>query len=324
MTKHFITRNYFQQNKLYSYTISYFAFFAYPDFNFILLLSLILVIIFLIVHILKLYTNQKKILISQNKLLNQRIVNIERDYQKLRSDFNQHVKQNLFNEKLISFISHDLRSPMSALLNTSHIFKYYIGKNDFRNLLKASTEIDLTIRNINNMLDNLLHWHLSNTGKIANRPSLINLCEVFDNCTELYEEYARSKSIDFTYGVRDEAYVYADFTMVLESVKNVLCNAIKYSPNYSSIYISISKLENYAKIEIRDEGIGISEHVIESLERDVRFKPVNGTKGEKGFGLGLSVSKKFINECGGSISLSSIKSEGTNVNIMLPLAEKIN
>ena len=227
-------------------------------------------------------------------------------------------------KNLSRLFRNDLRSPMSALLNTSHIFKYYINKNDFKNLLKASTEIDLTIRNINNMLDNLLHWHLSNTGKIVNHPMLLNLCDVFDNCIELYSEYAKSKSIEINYKPPDKVLVFADLNMVQESVKNILCNAIKYSMNNSSIYISISKSGNNAEIEICDEGIGIPDQIIKSLDKDIRFNPVIGTKGEKGFGLGLSVSKKFISECGGSISLSSKKPEGTNVSIHLPLAENVN
>lgn len=320
--KYFVIK-YFYPNRFFSFNpILFLASGLFSAENFPSL-AVLLILFLSMVYIIRLYYIQKNLFKAQSDSINKRLIKIERENLKLKSEFIEHIRQNNQNEKLFSIISHDLRSPVTAILNTSEIFRYYINQNKFDKLLSVSEEIDLTVRNMSMMLDNLLNWHLTNTGKLAIRPTTINMHDIFNSCSRFHSKYAYSKSIEVTYQYSGDIFIYADYDMILEAIKNITCNAIKYSRNNSIVIVTSKTFEDEVEITISDKGTGIPEEVLESLETGFTSTPVSGTNGEKGCGLGLLISKQFVIENGGKIFIESKKSKGTKIRIKFPLAVEV-
>ncbi len=317
------------RNKIFHYEkIFNFSGFLYiliqPELIEILLAIFIVLLVGITIYQTLLFRSQKKLILKQNEILNSRIVKIERDNTHLNSEFTKLLQKNNLNEKLITMMSHDLRSPLCCLQNMTSIFNYYIRKNDLIGLVKTSSEIDLTVRNLNNMLDNLLNWYMNDTNNLTNNPSYINVAELFNKCLEDNETFAKTRQINFIPRIDKDLHVYADFNLVHDVLRNIINNSVRYSPVCSSVEIDVTRIEKVAFIKITDYGHGIPDQVINSIEQGNVYKPLTKSGKEKGIGLGLYISKKFINKSNGTLTLRNRVPCGTEVSITLPTCNELN
>ncbi len=279
---------------LYIITIAFFSFF---------------VIIYLI------YTNlQRK---KQNIALEKAKAEVDIVNSKLNKTNKLLKKLNSTKDKFFSIIAHDLKNPFNTLLGASQI----LSMNDGSLTEDEKTELIQIIANdsqkLNNLLENLLFWARSQTGKVKLKKTKIELNNIISEITHLYESSLKNKNISIILDIPDNLTIYFDEFMFSTIVRNLLSNAIKFSYDDSKITLRAVEKEEKIIFSVIDEGTGISEENIKKLFDEGSNYKSAGTNNEKGTGLGLILCRDFANENDSTISVSSVLDKGTTFELVL-------
>ena len=222
-------------------------------------------------------------------------------------------------DKMYSVIAHDLRSPMASIrmvlnLVVSAVSPDSIGPELFELLDKANRESE----EVHDLLDNLLKWTKSQTGRLNVVLQDLDLNDIIPGVVDIFEMIASTKSIRLQYtGTETPLMVTADNDMLKTVVRNFMSNAVKFSPEDSSIEISMKQEGEYAKISVRDHGVGIASERLEGLFH--KGETTYGTGGEEGSGLGLQLCADFARKNGGDVMVESILGEGSTFSVLVPL-----
>lgn len=247
------------------------------------------------------------------KLLSQRTQEIEKSKEEL-TNLNQ--KKDL----IFSILSHDLRSPLTTLKGFLSILiddNEHLSKEDIR---RHASNIRNSVTSSLDLIDNTLFWSLSQTGNITYTPSSFSLDEMLLKIGNLYQLTAEKKRIQFSVVAKEKVMVHGDENMVYVTLRNLVSNALKFTPEGKSVKIAANKNHKFAEVIIQDEGIGMSKSYMEKLMAEEQLQLKKGTSNEKGTGLGLILCKKFIYMNNGQLQVNSIEGEGTEFVVKLPLA----
>ncbi|TAL63406.1 MAG: HAMP domain-containing histidine kinase [Bacteroidetes bacterium] len=215
--------------------------------------------------------------------------------------------------KFFSIIAHDLKNPLGALMGFSEILYADYAQFDDKEKSMMAEEIFKSTKRAYNLLDNLLIWSKLQTTGIKPNPEKINLNSLIHETCRLLENMRTNKNIDLDLSIGMSQEVYADKYMLSSVVNNLFSNAIKFTPVGGIITISSELIENeYIKICISDNGMGISQDDISRLFRIDQNISTRGTNNEKGTGLGLSLCKEFVERNGGKIWVESERNKGSH------------
>jgi len=236
---------------------------------------------------------------------------------------NEELKRTISNrDKMYSVIAHDLRSPMASIrmvlnLVVSAISPDVIEPEMFELLDKANKESEET----HDLLDNLLKWTKSQTGRINVVYQDFDINEVIPGVVEIFSMIAFTKKITLEYKPNcDKLVVRADNDMLKTVVRNFLSNAVKFSPENSTIEIITGIEGEFAKISIRDHGVGIAPERLGELFH--KGETTYGTSGEEGSGLGLQLCADFARKNGGDVAVESVLGEGSTFSVLVPLKKE--
>ena len=233
---------------------------------------------------------------------------------------NEELKATLGNrDKMYSVIAHDLRSPMASIrmvlnLVVASTTPELVGPELFELLDKANRESE----EVHDLLDNLLKWTKSQTGRLNVVLQDLDLNDIVPGVVDIFEMIAQTKHIKLNLQrTPDPLIVNADNDMLKTVVRNFLSNAIKFSPENSSIEIIMMRDGEFAKISVRDHGVGIAEDRLETIfhKGDTTY----GTGGEEGSGLGLQLCQDFAQKNGGDCTVESVVGEGSTFSVHIPL-----
>jgi signal transduction histidine kinase len=223
---------------------------------------------------------------------------------------------NATKDKFFSIIAHDLRSPMIALQGVGQKLEYFIRKDKQVKLLEMGSKIDQSIDQLNHLLNNLLNWATSQSGAIPHHPERIKIKGLINENITLYRSLIQSKEINIVDKSLD-LDVYSDINATSTIVRNILSNAIKFTKQGGTIEFTAEKEGNTCRVTIKDEGPGMDEKTLTTLfGTDVKATP--GTRGEKGFGLGLQLCREFAEMNGGSVEATSEVGLGSQFKVLLP------
>jgi two-component system, sensor histidine kinase and response regulator len=225
------------------------------------------------------------------------------------------------NSRLISILSHDLRSPFITIMSVMEILKGHISNNNPKEIQRYIDIASNSAGNTLSLLDNLLAWNLS---KNHFNPIKINLQELVLDVLKVLSSSAESKQITLHSSVPTDLFVIVDAQMVKTIFRNVLNNSIKYSFPGGRVSIIASTERQFIEIVIIDSGIGMSAKAKESLFKTTIRNSVNGTNNEQGSGIGLMLCKEFIEMHGGKISVESELGIGTKTAFTLPRYQNLN
>ncbi len=219
---------------------------------------------------------------------------------------------------LLSSVSHDLRSPLAAMIGSADTLKYYgeqMPELDRHELLDTiHIEGERLDRYIQNLLD---MTRLGHQGLTLSR-AWIGVNELITSATERLKRYQPHVSIKTTCA-EELPQLYVHPALIEQAIFNVLENAAKFSPDNVPIEVNIQQVESYLQIEIEDQGIGIPENEREQIF-DMFYTMQRGDRGKTGTGLGLSIVKAIIGAHMGSIEAQSGRhGHGTLIRIRLPL-----
>ena len=222
-------------------------------------------------------------------------------------------------DKFFSIIAHDLGNLFNALLGFSDLLSSKNVRKDevdlFIPLIKQSSE------NGYNLLQNLLEWSRVQTGKIKVTPVYFEIKSLVQKNIDLFQGQAQKKTITL-FSSLEEKNVFADINMINTVFRNLLANAIKFTPENGQIEVfSLCKPE-VLEISIKDSGVGIKSQDIEKLFKLDENHTTPGTNHESGTGLGLVLCKEFIEKNEGTISVTSQEGKGSQFSICLPIMKK--
>ena len=233
---------------------------------------------------------------------------------------NEELRQTIGNrDKMYSVIAHDLRSPMASIrmvlnLVVSAVTPESVGQELFDLLDNANRESE----EVHDLLDNLLKWTKSQTGRLTVVMQDLDLNDIIPGVVDIFTMIASTKHIKLNYRAADAPLVVrADNDMLKTIVRNLMSNAIKFSPEESSIDIIMQPEGDYAKISVRDHGVGISPERLGNLFK--KGETTYGTGGEEGSGLGLQLCADFAHKIGGSVTVDSTLGEGSTFSVLVPL-----
>ncbi len=225
---------------------------------------------------------------------------------------------NATKDKFFSIIAHDLKNPFNSILGFSELLIKNIHKYRIEEIERFMGIINSTSQNAYNLLENLLNWSRSQTGTIEFSPQYYNFVEIIANNIEFVENLAVKKSIKIAFDATGNYLVEIDKNMIDTVLRNILTNAIKFSYPGGKINISLESINSFYKISVKDNGIGIEEENIDKLFRiDSKYSSY-GTNQEKGSGLGLIISKEFIEKNKGQIWAKSEFGKGSEFIFTLP------
>jgi signal transduction histidine kinase len=226
---------------------------------------------------------------------------------------------NLTKDKLLSILAHDLRSPFSSILGSAEILSddfENLGAKEVRQLLgfiRKSAEETLVL------LENLLAWAKTQTGRLSFSPKPLTLTKVLKRVLETGKLGAHSKNIALSVGVSDQLKVYSDENMLETILRNLISNAVKFTHSGGSIHVSARTVETHAEISVSDSGIGMSPAKIKNLFSLGKNQSTRGTEDEAGSGLGLIFCEELVVRQNGKIWAESELGKGSRIKFTTPL-----
>jgi len=228
------------------------------------------------------------------------------------------VAQRDLKDRFFSIISHDLRGPVSSFQGISSIIRLYIKENRFDDLKHMSEEIDKSVYQLSTLLDNLLNWASQQQSQIPYNPEKIHVIKMVNNLFETFRSTAISKKISLNNKVDQNSEVWADYNTATTIFRNLINNALKFTPEGGSVDLGCSGNGNCNEIIVRDSGVGIPSEKLKDLFKLKDKMTTYGTKGEKGVGLGLQLVYEFTKLNKGELNVSSEEGKGTTFMVSLP------
>ncbi len=226
---------------------------------------------------------------------------------------------NIAKDTFLSILAHDLKNPFNAILGFATIlleeYDEYSEKERRHFIYNIHQAADTTF----SLIQNVLEWSRSQTGRIHYLPEQIQLDELFSDTYKLLRISINSKNINYESSIKKETSIYADPNMMRTIIRNLLSNAIKFTPEGGSISVSTRSVnKGMLEVMIKDSGIGIPEQVVSQLFKSNEYFGRSGTRGEQGTGLGLVLCKDFLERQGGLIWVQSKEGEGSTFHFTIP------
>jgi len=236
----------------------------------------------------------------------------------LRNSRDQLQELNATKDKFFSIIAHDLRNPFNALISGSDMLVHYFEELEQEQIKEFIEEINLASRQAFNLLGNLLEWARSQTGRILYSPEKISMDEIVQKNKDLLEQNAKEKNIHLANDVEPDTFVYADKDMIATVIRNLMTNALKYTPYGGKVTITSKNAGDFTETWISDTGAGIGKEDMDKLFRiDTKYSTL-GTANERGTGLGLILCKEFVKGNHGKIWVKSEVGKGSDFKFTLP------
>lgn len=263
-------------------------------------------------------------LLEVNEILKQRQEQIEEQAEELRKQAEELNKMNkslrtlnATKDKFFSIIAHDLKNPFQSIIGfTELLLTNFESLSDEKkighlNIIYSSAE------NVFKLLENLLQWARSQTGKIQFEPEEFELDKVIEPNIELVDSLLKDKNIEVSNNIPEGTTVYADKNMINTVIRNLISNAIKFTED-GKLNIEAQAQEGSVTVRISDTGLGIPESKLDTLFEVEKSKSTEGTRNESGTGLGLILCKEFVVKNQGKIWVESKEGEGSTFSFSVP------
>lgn len=268
-----------------------------------LLISIIITTLTLFSVFLWLYLSKR----SRNKLLLEKNIEIS--------------NANKQKDRFFSIIAHDLRGPFVGFLGLTELLASEIDTMDKEEIQFLAANLKSSAQNLENLLENLLEWSSMEQGLIPFTPIKNNLHQITEECISILQAAAAKKEIQIQDKLADDTIVFADNYMLHAIIRNILSNAVKFTPKGGIISIQSKKDSKNTILSITDSGIGMNAKMIENIFKlDVKTNR-KGTENELSSGLGLILCKEFVEKHGGKIWVESEENKGTTFYCSFPFAK---
>ena len=236
---------------------------------------------------------------------------------------NEELRRTINNrDKMYSVIAHDLRSPMASIRMVLNLVVQSasvetVGPELYMLLDQANRESE----EVHDLLDNLLKWTKSQTGRLSVVLQELDLNDIVPGVVEIFDVIAQTKHITLELKKTDAPLkVTADNDMLKTVLRNFMSNAVKFSPDNSTIQIIMANEGDFARVSVKDQGVGIAADRLGSIFH--KGETTYGTGGEEGSGLGLQLCQDFARKNGGDCYVESVEGEGSTFSFTVPLKKE--
>lgn len=293
-------------------------------------LVITLLVVFLYLFYMKRKTNhQLEIMNRDMHNVNKRLMDSEANLAKINDKLNkknnslikseQNFKDlNRTKDKFFSILAHDLRGPISNLMQISELLAERYDSLPEEKKKKFTHEISTSTKGLFELVETLLLWSQSQQGAVKFQPENIDMHSVINHNMEAFNMMAKNKNLSFISSLPENIYAYADVNMVNTILRNLISNAIKYSHNGGKIMINADIIDGFTEISVIDNGIGMTTEIKEDIFKIEPSESHPGTNGERGSGLGLVICKELTEQQGGAISVESEPGKGSRFTFSLP------
>lgn len=218
--------------------------------------------------------------------------------------------------QLIGDVAHELRTPLMAIQATVEAIQDGVFEADEEHLNTISFET----RRLGRLVEALLHLNRLENGTTEVKRDLVNLSSVVGGLSTTHEALIESSGIMFFTDVAPNVMIVGDQDLISQAVANLLSNAVRYTPENGMVTVELTRENGYAKISVRDTGVGISDEDMKKVfsrfwRADAARQSVDG-----GLGIGLALVKEVVDQHFGDVSVSSTLGEGSTFVMRIPLA----
>lgn len=218
--------------------------------------------------------------------------------------------------QLIGDVAHELRTPLMAIQATVEAIQDGVFEADEEHLNTISFET----RRLGRLVEALLHLNRLENGTTEVKRDLVNLSSVVSGLSTTHEALLETSGIMFFTDIAPNVMIIGDQDLISQAVANLLSNAVRYTPENGMVTVELTRENGYAKISVRDTGVGISDEDMKKVfsrfwRADVARQSVDG-----GLGIGLALVKEVVDQHFGDVSVSSTLGEGSAFVMRIPLA----
>jgi signal transduction histidine kinase len=242
-------------------------------------------------------------------------------YQLAENRARELAELNANRDKFFAVIAHDLRAPFSPLLTLSLLQSRLPDDTSISKVREVARRIYNSARNAHNLLENLLQWLRLQLGHVDHYPEYLDVQAVMTRNLRLLSEVAHSKDIQLENAVPPGTRVYADDNMLQAIIRNLISNALKFTPSGGTVTIGVSPgadPEHFLELWVRDTGVGIAPEDLPKLFRLEKPHSTTGTAQERGTGLGLILCQEMVTKNKGRLWVESELGQGTTIKFTLP------
>lgn len=263
-------------------------------------------------------------ILDKNNDLQQKNIQIQLQTEKIKKDARLLEKQteeltqlNALKIKLFSIISHDLKAPMYAMRN----FFSEVHQNNMpaRELKKMIPGVVNDLNYTTGLMDNLLQWSKTQMQSDAVYPQKVDIGMAIEETIQLLRRQSEAKQIRIETNGYKNIYGFIDKDMLNLVLRNLISNAIKFTPEKGNIKICVHENCTIVEVFVQDNGTGITPEALKKINGD-GFYSTKGTASESGTGLGLKLCKEFMARNGGQLYIESKPGEGSTFSFSLPKA----
>ena len=226
--------------------------------------------------------------------------------------------------KFISIIAHDLRNPLNAINGLSELLTRRLNPEMDQRAVDMAKVLHQSAKGAYELLDNLLVWARTQQNTIQFNPETLNVHATAAETLNEIKVQAERKRIMLINNTEASDTVWADKLMLQTIIRNIVSNAIKFTNEGGLIVLSSSQTADNTEITIEDNGVGMTQETIKKILGTIELNSTKGTSGETGTGMGLIISKEFIQRHKGTLNIESTLGKGSSFIINLPSDKKLN
>ena len=261
-------------------------------------------------------------ILDKNSDLQQKNVQIQKQADKISENAALLKKQtteltglNTLKNKLFSIISHDLKAPLYALRNLfSDVQQQNISPDELKKVIPdVVNDLNYTV----GLMDNLLQWAKTQMQSEEVYPQKVDIGKLIKEVVELLRLQSEAKKIKIKRNTSEGIYGYMDKDMINLVVRNLVSNAIKFTPENGNISIGVHEKKSFVEVYVQDNGTGISQDALLKINNN-DFYTTRGTASESGTGLGLMLCKEYLARNGARLHIESKMGKGTVFSFSLP------
>jgi signal transduction histidine kinase/Tfp pilus assembly protein PilF len=221
-------------------------------------------------------------------------------------------------DRFMQILAHDLLGPISSTLGLSDVLLEDIHSQDKNSIEQVLRTINKSQHNTIDLLNDLLLWSKSHSGKLPFEPTKFSFHEICIDIITEKQNQAAQKNIILNFTAEENLFLFADINMVKTILRNLISNAIKFTNKNGNVTIYIERNNQNSIVTVSDSGVGISSEDKNKLWNFSNPYTTPGTNKERGTGLGLLICKEFVEKHGGKIWVESEPEKGSDFKFSIP------
>jgi signal transduction histidine kinase len=248
-------------------------------------------------------------------LVVERDITEEKETEKeIKASLERERELNNLKSRFVSIVSHEFRTPLSAIKSSAQIIEKYTSENNNDQRLKHTQRIQNSVDHLNGMIEDILSLSKMEEGRIELKNETFILDDVVDEIVKENQNIFPDQLVSWK---RGKSVINSDRNLVKHILQNIISNAYKYTPDNKLVTIQMAKNKNHITLAVIDEGLGIP--VLDQKKLFERFYRASNVQNIKGTGLGLNIVSKYLEMVGGKISFRSEENKGSEFIVTLPL-----